>query len=927
MAAMFRSSIFLPIAVLLAASAVQADLPLHFEPVANETAFVSRLPGHSVRVDADGLSVQAGSAGQVHLTWASDHAGPLAGDRKRSSQSHYLLAGQQRRHVPHFGEVRQEDAFPGIDLRYYGNHGRLEFDFVLSPGADPETIAIDVQGAAPYLDETTGDLILETPNGELRSLAPVVYQRTAGVNKRVEGRYRLDEDGLLRFALAEYDEAVELVIDPILEYATYLTGDDDDGVFGIATGPDGTAFMTGFAEFAEDGPSAQFPTTPGAFDTTPFGEAGSDEVEYDAFVLKLNEDGTDLVWSTFLGAGDEDVGRDVAVGPDGAPVVVGWTRSQLFPTTAGAFDRSRGGALDGFAAKLSADGSDLLWSTFLGGSGADAAYAVELTSAGMPVVVGTAGSDDFPTVAGAHQMTRAGDDDAFILRLSTDGMTLLSSTYLGGVGDDTARGVAIDGENAIYVAGGTESDNFPTTEGVFQTTRAGDNDSDAFVAKLPPALDSLSYATYFGGNGDDRANDVVVAPNGTAHFAGYTESDDFPIGGGAFDDEYNGSGDAFFATLDPAGASAECSYLGGSDRDEALALARGPGGHRYIVGQTQSADFPVGVQATQSTRLSPSGDGFISQFSADGAFLDGTYYGSSNEDSVEAVAWASNGAVFVGGTSQSEPRPRRPLRTTPGAFETGPNDDPDAFAAKFTFPAAGTPVFSTVSAAGFVADQPVAPASLVSGFGPELAGELASATSVPLPTELAGVRVLIVDSADMEFAAELIFVSSGQINYVIPDGVALGPAVVRVERDGEVVAEGAFVIAQASPNLFSANANGAGPAAASVVQAPEGGAQQTFFAFTADAPGARDALPIDLGPEGTVTVLVVFGSGFRNASEVTATLGGQPLTVLFAGEQPEFRGLDQANLLLDRSLIGLGSANLVLVADGVEANVVVIAIQ
>lgn len=907
---------------------LQAGVPLHFEPAADEERFVSRLPGHTVGVDSRGLTVETGREGLVRLDWVSETGGELEGADRLASKSHYLIAGAERKHVPHFGRVRQTQAFPGVDVVYYGNHGRVEFDFVLAPGADPEQVAIRATGAEPRIDAETGDLILETATGELRSLAPVVYQEIEGERVPVDGRYQVAEGGLIRFELAQYDARAELVIDPVLEYATYLSSEDDDTIFGIAAGPDGTAFLTGFAEFAEDGPTAQFPTTPGAYREEPFGESGTDEEEYEVIVLKLNADGTELIWSTFLGAGEEDVGRDIVVGPDGAPVVVGWTRSQTFPTTSGAFDRSFAGAVDGFAAKLSADGSELLWSTFLGGFGADAAYAVALTSANMPVVVGETNADDFWTSADAVQRMRGGDTDAFVVRLSADGTDALSSTYLGGEDDDYARGVGLDAENAVYVAGMTESENFPTTEGVFQPELGGDDDeSDAFVTKLPFTLDSLDYSTFFGGSNEDQANDLAVAADGTVHIAGYTESDDFPIGEDGFDDEYNGNGDAFLATLDPTGAEATCTYLGGDDRDEALAIALDLNGNRVVVGQTRSTDFPLGESPTQGARIGPQGDGFITQFSAKGALLDSTYYGSSNEDSIEAVAVDATGAAYVAGTSQSEPRPRRPLRTTPGAFDTGPNDDPDGFAAKFMFEAPGIPVFATVSAAGFVADQATAPASLVSGFGPDLAAELASASSVPLPTELGGVRVLITDSAGAEIAAELIFVSPGQINYVIPDGVATGPATVQVVRDGDVVAEGTLAIAVVAPNLFSANANGAGPAAANVVQAPEGGDQRSFFAFTDDPSGAREALPIDLGREGTVTVLVVFGSGFRNATEVTATLNGMPVPVLFAGEQPEFRGLDQANVLLDRSLAGLGSANLVLTADGVEANAVVIAIE
>jgi len=289
------------------------------------------------------------------------------------------------------------------------------------------------------------------------------------------------------------------------------------------------------------------------------------------------------------------------------------------------------------------------------------------------------------------------------------------------------------------------------------------------------------------------------------------------------------------------------------------------------------------------------------------------------------VPLCQDDGVFLVGVSDWEPAPRRAL-TTRGAIQRRGIDDLEAYVVKFEgTPALMTPGFVSVSAAAFVQDAAVAPASHVSGFGDDLAPRTESATSLPLPTELAGVSVLVIDSTGAERLAELVFVSVGQINYLVPAGTGAGEAIVRVIQDGQTVAEGTLVIAIAAPSLFTANANGMGVAAASFVTARADGSRESGFVFSNDAPGSRVPIPIDLGAEGDVTVIVPFGTGFRGATEVTARIGATMVTVAFAGEQPEFRGLDQANLIVDRSLIGAGEVEIILEADGVAANVVVVA--
>jgi hypothetical protein len=229
--------------------------------------------------------------------------------------------------------------------------------------------------------------------------------------------------------------------------------------------------------------SADFPTTPGAYDTTNPGG-------YDAYVVKLDASGSSLIYSTFLGGISFDIGAVITLDTVGAAVVGGWACSTNFPTTPGAFDTTHNGGQDAFVAKLDASGSTLLFSTFLGGSGLEGSYQIDLDAAGMIVVSGGSFSPNFPTTPGAYDTIHNGGYDAFVAKLDASGSTLLYSTFLGGSSDDSAFALDLDAAGAAVVGGRTTSSNFPTTLGAYDTTHNGS--FDVFVTKLelelaPPA--------------------------------------------------------------------------------------------------------------------------------------------------------------------------------------------------------------------------------------------------------------------------------------------------------------------------------------------------------------------------------------------------------------------------------------------------------
>jgi hypothetical protein len=314
--------------------------------------------------------------------------------------------------------------------------------------------------------------------------------------------------------------------------------------------------------------SKDFPTTPGAYDTSfnPYSDW------WDVFVTKLSPDGSSLVYSTYLGLG---VSENITVALDGAgfPYVSGFTVSPGFPTTPGAYDTKFNGDTDIFVTKLARDGSGLVYSTFLGGNGHEFGSGTAVDSSGAALVTGSTSSSDFPVTGGAYDTTHSsGDrDDAFVTKLSPGGDSLEYSTFLGGSDSDEALGIAVDPSGAALIAGYTRSSDFPTTPGAFDTAFSDIGSSNAFVTKLSPDGTSLVFSTFLGSQ--CYAFGIGVDPSGAATVTGVALSD-FPTTPGAYDSTFNGASDVFVTRLSPAGDTLLYStLLGGQGADEVYAIA------------------------------------------------------------------------------------------------------------------------------------------------------------------------------------------------------------------------------------------------------------------------------------------------------------------------------------------------------------------
>jgi hypothetical protein len=643
-------------------------LPFAFEANAGQTdsrvRFLSRTPGYTAFLTPDevvltlrpaavpdggegtaigngasapGASVSGRAVVRLRLVGA-DPASQATGSDVLPGRANYVLGRDPagwRADVPMYARVVFAQAYPGVDVVYYGSPHELEYDFVVAPGADPGQIALEFEGVEALAVDEQGDLILRTAGGELRQRRPYVYQESGGARHQVAGEYVLQGERRAGFALGVYDPAQTLVIDPVLVSSTYLGGNRKDRGYGIALDGTGNIYVTGRAE------SANFPVTAGAFDTT----LNSD----DAFVAKLNPAGSALVYSTYLGGENLDAAAGIAVDGDGNAYVTGTTVSQNFPV-ANAVQAAPGGASDAFVVKLNPAGNGVVYATRLGGRASDGAHGIAVDAAGSAYVVGQTSSGNFPTVNPLQPRGSQVYADAFVAKLNPAGSALVYSTFLGGSATDRAFGIALDAANNAYVAGETESPNFPVVSAL-QTALSGG--ADAFVAKLNPAGSALVYSTYLGGADLDRGRGVAVDSAGNAHVTGETASANFPTAA-AVQATFGGERDAFVTKLNATGAGLVYStFLGGIKSDRGRGIAVSAAGDAYVTGRTTSTNFPT-ANAVQPTHGGGVDDVFVTKLgAANGALAYSTFLGGRVGDVGRGIVVDSAGSAYVTGETLS----------------------------------------------------------------------------------------------------------------------------------------------------------------------------------------------------------------------------------------------------------------------------------
>ena len=686
----------IPDSTRLQVQAAYGNLPLSFEPNRGQTdprvKFLSRAgnrtlwltkdeavlamrhapsPGRDVPARTPRASQSGGVVLRVRFVGV-DHDAVIKGEDKQPGIVNYFAGKpeQWRTQIPTFARVRYRNLYPGIDLVFYGNHRELEYDLVVSPGIDPGQIRLAVEGTQKVRIDGEGNLVLETSAGDVIQQKPKIYQRKGTTLTRVAGGYVLKGKNEVGFRLGSYDPGLAVVVDPVLRYSTFLSGNSFDNGSSIAVDSKKRAVVAG------ETCSADFPVTG---NSTPSGCS--------TFIAKLDFTGSRLIFTAFLPNAANF--PHVALDPAGNVYVAGTTGSN-FPTTPGAFQTTRAGGQDAFVAKLNSNGTALIYSTFLGGTGTETASGIDVDSSGRAYVTGSTESINFPTTPGAFQRecNRRSDgscSSAFVTKLNANGSQLLYSTFLGGHGSQSGRGIAVDQAGHAFVTGGTSASDFPTTAGTAQPVFAGL--SDAYVAEVSSSGSHLIYSTYLGGTDGDSGLAIALDATGNAFITGTTTSTNFPVKNPfqtfqrhCVDDGTACITNVFVSKLNASGRLIYSTYLDGGILGTGIAVT--PDGQAYVAGFTQIGTFPITQTAFQRV-LHGQVDEFLTKFSPTGKLIYSTFLGGNGGDFDPAVALDQDANAYMTGTiNLGNPSNQSSFPVTPGAFQEQARGNADGFVAK-----------------------------------------------------------------------------------------------------------------------------------------------------------------------------------------------------------------------------------------------------
>ena len=641
--------------------------------------------------------------------------------------------------VPTYAQVKYQGLYPGVDLVFYGNQRHLEYDFVVAPGANPKSIALNIEGAQKLGINSRGDLLMSVRGGRVVLQKPLMYQEVNGTRREVAGSYAIASDHRIGFAVSGYDRTQPLTIDPVLTYSTYLGGSGTFGDFasGIALDAAGDAYVAG-TTYSDD-----FPQQSGLGITpTDIAALGT------AFVSELNPTGTALIYSTFLGGSGNgalgDSATAIAVDTSSPPniYVTGFTGSPDFPVstspapligTPGPAGTSTHGSA--FVTKLMPGNSgtaQLEYSSYLGGNTHDAGFGIAVDTNHDAYVVGVTLSTNFPTTPNAISTSLLNSHgSAFLSEISTTAASgpasLVYSTYFGGTNGtggtngffgDAASGVRIDTNSNAYIVGTTTSTNFPAIGNTISSCTT-DANGIAFVTVINTATPAQTYSTCLGGGSSvEQGTGIALGPSNIVYVTGQTLSPNFPVTtnpippGGTVT-----HGVAFISRISTTGTPANqySTFLGGTGGDIGLGIATDSAGNAYVTGGTGSSDFPIVQGALQSMEANPVGVGFISKINYPGgnglgdlaysSYFGGIGNGSGLPDFGDGIAVSTANNAYITGETSSPPTGAVPFPVTTGAIQT-----------KLTSAASNA----------FVAELPLTPTITVSttsiNFGTQLVG-------------------------------------------------------------------------------------------------------------------------------------------------------------------------------------------------------------
>jgi hypothetical protein len=624
-------------------SAVRASLaalqsPLHSIPGENQTQY----PPVTIRLSPVG---------------GASHPRIVATGRRPGIVNYFIGNDPKRWHtdIPTFSRVVYQNVYPGIDLTFYGRGGQLEYDWLIHPHANPAAIAMTIGGAGSVHLDHSGTLLLRTSIGVIRQRAPSVYQLQGRQRIAVSGAYRLAGRARVSFRLARYDHAQPLVIDPVLAFGTYLGGDAI--AEGVAFDNSGNVYVTGEV-------TGSIPTR------NPYQPAKA--ANEDAFVTELAPSGSDLVYSTYLGGAMYDEAFAIAVDGSGSAYITGQTVSSDFPGLSGVVVPPYYNAA--FVVKLNPTGDKILYAH---------GDPNPLGISGTGIAVDGAG-DAYYTATVYHDTGTAVRTYAVVNELAPDGSLIHAQALSGSLGDTNAGGVALDGQGNVYVAGYTNAPDFYVSHALQPKLVGG---YDAFLVKYNFDTVGLVYSTFLGGGGDDSATGVAVDANGNVYVAGSTTSTNFPTAS-PLQSSLAGKQDGFVTELNPSGtAYLYSTYLGGHETGvEAFkAIAVDGAGNAYVTGGTSAADYPT-VNALPGSSFKGH-DAVVTEIAAGGGSLVySTFLSGTGTNYGTAIAVDPAGNAYVAGSTTSTDFP-----TSPSAYQHSLSGKRSAFAVKLVAPPPPTP--------------------------------------------------------------------------------------------------------------------------------------------------------------------------------------------------------------------------------------------
>jgi len=561
-----------------------------------------------------------------------------------------------------YGAILYKDVRKGIDIKFYGSDNKnLEYDIIIKPGTAPEGLRFSYRGIKDLRLTDEGDMEVVLSHGVIIQHKPRFYQEINRKRVAIKGGFNIQDSenvtvggGKMKtnekaftygFMVSSYDRGHPLIIDPIITYSTYIGGTNEDGALSIGLDQSGNVYIAGYTS------SIDFPTT------SPLQTSNGGQI--DAFVTKLNATGTARVYSTYIGGEGDDVAWGIAIDGSGNAYVAGETSSTNLPVVS-PIQTQNAGQKDAFILKINPSGSALVYSSYIGGEGDDVARGIAIDGSGNAYVAGETSSTNLPVVS-PIQTQNAGQKDGFILKINPSGNALVYSTFLGGTGDDTAYGIAVDGSGRAYIAGATNSVDFPMVSPI----QASNNGQlDAFVSKIASSGSSVIYSTYLGGTLNDTANGIAVDASGNTYIAGETQSHDFPTFN-PFQAQNNtnsyyinlGPLDGFVTKINTLGSEFVYStYIGGAQVDYANAITIDVAGNAYITGGTYSDNFPMVKPIYGIFRGGCCGlhDAFVTKLDGSGSSLVySTYIGGGGNDDGNAIAVDNSGNAYVAGETQS----------------------------------------------------------------------------------------------------------------------------------------------------------------------------------------------------------------------------------------------------------------------------------